>query len=138
MGACLLSNFLLFRTKYVRYLMAFWCKCFIRSLMFDLGIFNSVSFSMECSWMAPLTPAVMVMIGLVLHPLFCMVLISGSYFVCFRVIACSGNLSWQYVNSINWIVCVGEGSMGVCAWLGAPIMHRMSGLSLAWQLHGIC
>ena len=35
-------------------------------------------------------------------------------------------------------MCVGEGSIGVCVWLGAPIMHRMSGLSLAWQLHGIC
>ena len=40
--------------------------------------------------------------------------------------------------SINWIVCVGEGDIGICAWLGAPIMHRMSCLSLAWQLHGIC
>ena len=49
MGACLLSSFLLFGTRYVRYLMAFWCICFIRSLMLDLGIFNWVSFSMECS-----------------------------------------------------------------------------------------
>ena len=77
MGACLLSSFLLFRTRYVRYLMAFWCRCFMRSLILDLGIFSSLSFSMECSWMAPLTPAVMVMIGLVCRPLFCMVLIIG-------------------------------------------------------------
>jgi hypothetical protein len=28
--------------------------------------------------------------------------------------------------------------MGVCVWLGAPIMHRMFGLSLAWHPHGIC
>ena len=42
-----------------------------------------------------------------------MVLISGSYLVCLWVRAFSGNLSWQYVNSINWIVWLGEGSMGV-------------------------
>ena len=42
------------------------------------------------------------------------------------------------MNSINWIVCVGDGDIGVCVWLGAPIMHKMFGLSLAWQLHGIC
>ena len=36
---------------------------------------------MECSCIAPLTPVVMVMRGLVFHPLFCMVSISGSYLV---------------------------------------------------------
>ena len=61
--------------------------------MLDLRIFSLVNFSMECSWMAPLTPTVMVMMGLVFHTLFCMVFINESYFVCFRVIACSGNLS---------------------------------------------
>ena len=49
--------------------MAFWCMCFISSLILDLGIFSLVNFSMDCSWMAPLTPAVMVMMGLVCHPL---------------------------------------------------------------------
>ena len=28
-----------------------------------------------------------------------------------------------------------EGEIGVCVWLGAPSMHRMSGLSLAWHWH---
>jgi hypothetical protein len=28
--------------------------------------------------------------------------------------------------------------MGVCVWLGAPIMHRMSGLSLVWHVHDVC
>ena len=83
MGVCLLSSFFLFKTRYVRYLMAFWCICFIRSLMLDLGIFSLVNFSMKCSWMAPLTPALMVMMGLVFHPLFCMVFINGSYFCVF-------------------------------------------------------
>ena len=56
------------------------------------------------SCMAPLTPAVMVMSGLVFHMLFCMVLINGLYLVCLYVRACYGNMSWQYVNSMNWIM----------------------------------
>jgi hypothetical protein len=86
--------------------MAFWCMCFMRDLMLDLEIFSLVNLLMECSCMAPLTPAVMVMMGLVCNPLFCRVLINGPYFMCFQVSACSGNLSWQYVNSINWSVRV--------------------------------
>ena len=45
-------------------------------------------------------------------------------------VTCSGNMSWQYVNSMSWIMCVGEGVIGVCAWFGAPIMHRIFCLSL--------
>ena len=56
------------------------------------------------SCMAPLTLVVMVMSGLVFHMLFCMVLINGSYLVCLYVRACYGNMSWQYVNSMNWIM----------------------------------
>jgi hypothetical protein len=66
--------------------------------MLVLGILRFVSFSIECSCIAPLTPAVMVMRGLVL---FYMVLISGSYLACSCVVACFGNLSWQYVNSMS-------------------------------------
>jgi hypothetical protein len=107
--------------------------------MLVVGTFSVVSWSMECSWIAPcITPAVMVIRGLIFHPLFCIVFISGSYLVCLCVRACFGNLSWQYVNSINWIVCVGDGSIGVCIWLGAPIMHIMSGLNLALHWHFLC
>ena len=53
-------------------------------------------------YITPLTQIVMVMRGLVFHPLICMVLTSGSYLVCLCMRACSGNLSWQYV---NWNVC---------------------------------
>ena len=113
--------------------MALWCRPFMRVLMLALGIFSLVSFSIECSCIAPLTPAVMVMRGLVFHPLFCIALINGSYLVCFCVMACYGNLSWQYVNSMSWTIVVGEGAIGVCVCFGAPIMHRMSGLSLAWH-----
>ena len=88
---------------------------------------------MECSCIAPLTPAVTVIRGLIFHPLFCIVLIGGSYLVCLCVRVCYGNLLWQYVNSMNWIVCLGEGNIGVCVWLGGPMMHNMFGLSLAWH-----
>ena len=38
--------------------------------------------NMECSCTTPVSPAVMVTRGSIFHPLFCMVLISGSYLVC--------------------------------------------------------
>jgi hypothetical protein len=51
--------------------------------------------------------------GFVFHHLFCMLLINGSYLACLYVRACSGNLSWQHLNSMNCIMCVGVGSKGV-------------------------
>ena len=90
---CLLSSFLLFETRYVRDLIAFWCMFSMRVLIFDFGMFRLVGFLMERSCTAPLAPAVMVMRGLFLHPLFCTVLISGSYLVCFSSRAWSRNLS---------------------------------------------
>ena len=42
-GACLLSSFLLFRIRHVRYLMTFWCILFMRILMLDFRIFNLIS-----------------------------------------------------------------------------------------------
>ena len=73
--------------------MAFWWMSFISFLMLDLGICKSVSFWMESSCMAPLTPAVIVMMGLAFHPLLWIAWLSGSYLLCFCVMACSGNLS---------------------------------------------
>ena len=84
--------------------MAFWCMSFISFFHVGFWTFGFVSLLMECSCMTPLTPAMMVMRGLVLHPLFYIVLFNGLYLVCFCVMACSGNLSWQYVNSMNYIV----------------------------------
>ena len=104
--------------------------------MLDFGTFSFVSLSMKRSCMASLTPTVMVIRGLVLHPLFWIVLFSGSYLVCLCVRDCSWNLSWQYVNSMNCIVWLGDGHMGSCIWFGAPITHRMSSLSLVWHWHG--
>ena len=44
-----------------------------------------VDYSIEFSCMAPITSTVMVMRGLVFHPLFFKVAISGSYLVCLCV-----------------------------------------------------
>jgi len=106
-------------------------------LILDLGIFKSISFWMECSCMAPRTPAVMVIMGLVFQPLLWMAQFNVSYLACFCVMACSGNRSWQYVNSMNWTVWLDDGDMGRVVWFGAPIMHRMSGLSLVGHWHGV-
>ena len=80
----------------------------------------------------------MVIRGVVCHPWFCMVSLSGSYLSCLCVRAWTGNLSWQYVNSINKTVNGEEGAIGVCVWFGAPIMHKISGLSLSWHWHVFC
>ena len=38
----------------------------------------------------------------------------------------------------GWIMSAGEGDSGVCIWFGAPTMHRISGLNLAWYWHVAC
>lgn len=52
------------------------------------------------------------------------------------MVAISGYMSSQYVNTMNCNVCVGVGGMGVGLCLGVPIMHRILGLSLAIHWHG--
>ena len=99
---------------------------FMRVLLLFLAILRLASFSMNCSCIAPLTPAVMVIKGFAFHPLFRIVLISESYFACFCAMACLGNLSWQYVNTMNCMVCVYEGSKGVVVWFEAPSIQRKS------------
>ena len=61
--------------------------------MVVLGDFRWASLFMECSCIAPLTLVVMVMRGLVCHPLACMALFSGSYLLCLCVRVWSGTLS---------------------------------------------
>jgi hypothetical protein len=56
--------------------------------MLVFGILRLASLLVDCSCIAPLTPAVMVIRGFVFQPLFLIVLISGSYFPCFCVRAC--------------------------------------------------
>ena len=93
---------------------------------------------MEWLCIARLTPVVIVMRRFVFHPLFCMLLIKGSYLACLYMRACSGNLSWQYLNSMNCIVWVGVGSKGIGAWFGAPNMLSISCLNLAWHWQFVC
>ena len=40
MGGCLLSSFLLFSTRHLRYLMAIWCNCFMSVLISFLDILS--------------------------------------------------------------------------------------------------
>ena len=77
-------------------------------LMLDLGIYSLVSLSMACLCMAPLTLVVMVMMGLVFHPLLCRVLING---VIFHVFSGEG-LFW------GSIMAVCEFDKLDCAWGG--------------------
>ena len=63
------------------------------------------------------------------------IVISVSYLLCLCSMACSGYLSWQYVSSMNHIVLVGDGMIGIMLWLGAPSTHSMSNLSLARHWH---
>ena len=70
--------------------MMFWCVFFHEGF----GMLSLLSFSIKgCSYMAPLTPAMMVMTGLTFHPLFLSVSIRGSSLVCFCSRACFGYLS---------------------------------------------
>ena len=93
---------------------------------------------MDRSCIAHLTPAVIVRRGFVFQPLLRILLISRPYLACLCVRACSGNLSWQYVESMNCIVCVGVRSKGVGVWFGVPSILRISGLNLAWHPQFVC
>jgi len=71
-------------------------------LIVDSGSLNCVCRSfIEGTCVVPLTPAVMTMSGSTFHPRLVMLSISGWYFCFLFSIAFSGNLSLQYVNSIN-------------------------------------
>jgi hypothetical protein len=84
--------------------------------MLVFGMLRLVSWLIECSCMAPLTPAVTVIRGFAFQPLLLILLISGSYLSCLCVQACSGNLSW------HWQLVCGHvhfrSHLGlVCSWL---------------------
>ena len=55
------------------------------------------------------------------------------YLVCLCVRSCFGNLLWQYVNTMKWIVSVGEGDIGVCVWFGLRLYIGCPCLNLAWH-----
>lgn len=75
--------------------------------------------------MSPWTPPVMVISGFTFHPCCCRMAMRGSSFLCLVSMAMFGNWSSQYMNSMNWIVCVRDGFVGVWLAFGAPIIHRI-------------
>ena len=79
----------------------------MRVLLLGLGSLSLVNCSIECSWMASLTPTVIVMRGLVFNPLFCMLWISGSYLVC---VLCFGLfresvMAVSEIDELHYVVC---------------------------------
>lgn len=71
--------------------MTFWCTFFIRLSIVVFGVFILLSFIIECSCMAPLTPTVIMISALTFHPLCLRVSISGSHFLHLALMAVSHN-----------------------------------------------
>ena len=94
MGGCLLFSFLLFNIKYMRYLMAIWCNCFMSGLTSFLDSLSHSNSLINCSWMAPLTSVVIVMRGLTCHHVVLNACMSGLYLVAFSLWAVLGYLLW--------------------------------------------
>ena len=79
----------------------------MRFFMLVFGILRLVSLLIECSCIAPRTPAVIGMRGKFSIPHFVGFGLMGHiWYVRLRFRAWSGNLSWQYVSSISWTVSV--------------------------------
>ena len=99
-----------------------------------LGILRFENCLIECSWMASHIPIVMVISMYNFHWCCWRRAMHRSYL---HVWFDGGpwNWSWQYVNFMNWLVCVGYGLIGVWLWFGAPIIHRMSNLSFIVHWH---
>lgn len=62
--------------------------------------------------MAPLTPTVTMISGFICQPFYLSFSYQVGIFTMFSVVASMGNLSWQYVISMNWIVREGSGVAG--------------------------
>lgn len=76
----------------MRYLMAFICMYFIRSLILGLGILRLSSCVIECLCTTPCMFAKNIIMGLTFHRCCLSVSISGSYFLCLVLIAVSSNM----------------------------------------------
>jgi hypothetical protein len=97
-----------------------------------------LSWSFVDWWMALLAPAVMTMSGAICQPRFRMSFIRFAYFVSFSIIFSGGNLSLQYVNSMNWIVTVELGCVGggvLCGWFNTKSIFGI-GCSGVWAWYG--
>jgi hypothetical protein len=80
-------------------------------------------FVWDFSWIVPITPAVMVIRGLTFQPTSLSVWMSGLYLLDLSLMIAMGNLSWEYVNSMIWIIFNGLDSNGGWLSLRAPIKH---------------
>ena len=80
-------------------------------------------------WMEPQTPAVMTIMGETFHPLLLISSRRGMYLLIFCSMCSIGNLSFVYVNSMNYIVYLGLGSVGCRAWYGNPLTYSIYGLN---------
>lgn len=69
-GVCLWSGFLLFSMRYARHLIAIWCRNFIRLFVLFLEMLRFLNCVFGLSWMALLTPTIMVMRGFSYLPFF--------------------------------------------------------------------
>jgi hypothetical protein len=108
------------------YFMAFWCMFLMRILTIFFGMSILLSFSMKYSCMAPLTLATTMLRGLLSNPYFGVWLLVGH--------SCGVCLFVKFVMAIGEFYEL-ECEMGRGLWLGAPITHRMSDLSLVGHWH---
>ena len=68
--------------------MAIWCNCFISFLISFLGIMSFYKSLIDCLWIAPLRPVVMVMRRLTCQLVVISVCMSGLYLAVFVVVVC--------------------------------------------------
>ena len=72
-------------------------------------------------WVEPLTPDVMIIRGETFHLLILISSRSGVYLFILCCMSASKNLSFVYVNLINYIVYLGSGSGGGGVWYGNEV-----------------
>ena len=118
------------------YCVAIMLICLNVSFIFVIGSLSVVSsFFIDGMCVVPLAFATSTMSGATFQPFAMMLSMSGWYFVIFLSRVSAANLSLQYVNFMNCMVVPGVGVFDG-GWLyGWHMMHIMSGLSLALQLH---
>jgi hypothetical protein len=119
----------------VRYFIAIWEKDSISLWILELGICRSWRSLTVVVCIVPLIPAVIIMGGSTIHPSWDKSGWRMAYLSSFRLVASTGNLSLQYVNSNICTLRFGLGVKGGLSVGGTPRMHNISGLSRAGHLH---
>ena len=118
------------------YCVAIMLICLNVFFIFVIGSLSVVSsFFIDGMCVVPLAPASNTMSGATFQPFAMMLSMSGWCFVIFLSRVSAANLSLQYVNFTNCMVISGVGVSGGGRLYGWPMMHIMSGLSLALHWH---